>query len=63
MRELDILLENYLDRRYDHAPEDEQLAFRKLLALPDPELYACLLKRQPPADKTLQKIIKRVTAP
>ena len=38
MRELDVLLVDYLERRYEQSPESEKAAFRRLLELPDPEL-------------------------
>jgi succinate dehydrogenase flavin-adding protein (antitoxin of CptAB toxin-antitoxin module) len=49
MRELDVLLVAYLDRRYDQAPEKEKAAFRALLELPDPELLSYLLQNEQPA--------------
>ena len=42
MRELDVLLERYLEERYPCAPSIEQQAFEALLELPDPELHAYL---------------------
>jgi succinate dehydrogenase flavin-adding protein (antitoxin of CptAB toxin-antitoxin module) len=48
MRELDELLTAYLDRRYDLAPDDEKAAFRRLLALSDPDLAGYLLQREHP---------------
>ena len=49
MRELDELLAAYLDCHYDGAPEHEKTAFRRLLALSDPELAGYLLQREVPA--------------
>jgi len=38
MRELDAALLCYLEHHYDTGSEDERLAFRELLGMPDPEL-------------------------
>ena len=48
MRELDVLMENYLAERYPQAPQAEQQAFRDVLAMEDPEIYAICLKRMAP---------------
>ncbi len=49
MRELDVLLVAYLERRYEQAPDEEKAAFQSLLGLSDPELMSYLLQHQPPA--------------
>lgn len=56
MKELDLLLERYLTQRYATATEDERAAFRRLLELPDPELFACLIGRERPADEGLAHV-------
>lgn len=48
MRELDELLLDYLDHRFDLASEEEKAAFRALLELSDPELMAYLLGNEEP---------------
>lgn len=50
MRELDVLLERYLRERYPCASAAEQQAFEALLDLPDPQLFAYLMRRETPAD-------------
>jgi succinate dehydrogenase flavin-adding protein (antitoxin of CptAB toxin-antitoxin module) len=49
MRELDELLIEYLERRYEQAPTNEKAAFRALLELSDPELMSYLLQNEKPA--------------
>jgi antitoxin CptB len=61
MRELDVLLERYLRERYPSAPATEQQAFEALLDLPDPELFALLLRRQVPADAHWSHVIAKLT--
>jgi antitoxin CptB len=63
MRELDVLLQRYLDQRYPHAPREEQQAFEALLELPDPELFAYVVKRQQPADPHCVNVVARLTNP
>jgi succinate dehydrogenase flavin-adding protein (antitoxin of CptAB toxin-antitoxin module) len=60
MRELDELLSGYLLSAYDQAAESEKLAFRALLALPDPDLIGYLLGNQSPDDPELSDVIERI---
>ena len=60
MRELDILLTNYLDHDYPQANEPQKQAFRELLALPDPELIDYLLGGLLPADVALAKLVSQI---
>jgi antitoxin CptB len=51
MKELDVLLERYLEQRFDQAPEAERQAFMGLLQKEDPEILAWLLGQAvPPAE-------------
>ena len=43
MKELDLLLERFLQSGYDHAPPERQRAFEHLLTLPDPLIAELLL--------------------
>ena len=63
MRELDVLLQRYLEVRYAHAPQEEQQAFEALLELPDPELFAYVVKRTEPSDPLLLNVITRLSNP
>jgi antitoxin CptB len=47
MKELDVLLQRWLDRRYDSASNDERASFEALLGLSDPELAGYLLRGEP----------------
>jgi antitoxin CptB len=61
MRELDVLLERYLQQRYPSAPAPEQQAFEALLDLPDPQLFAYLMGREVPTDPESVHVIARLT--
>ncbi len=61
MKELDVLLERYLDGRFRGATPPEQEAFRRLLEIQDAVLYAyCLGSERPPPEFTA--LIGRITA-
>ena len=61
MRELDALLEQYLAKRYPIADLPEQRGFAKLLELPDPTLYACLMGDVTPEDPDARRVIEQIT--
>jgi len=48
MRELDVLLERFLLERWASASAERRAEFSALLDLPDPELAALCLGREPP---------------
>ena len=57
MKELDLLLERYLETRYPAADAVEQDAFRELLDMQDPELYAFVIGRERPATEELRRVV------
>jgi antitoxin CptB len=61
MRELDVLLERYLEERYPSAPAAEQQAFESLLELQDPELFAYIMGRATPSRPEWVDVIARLT--
>ena len=61
MRELDALLEDYLVKRFANADLSEQRGFAKLLELPDPTLYACLMGGATVEDPDARRVIERIT--
>jgi antitoxin CptB len=62
MKELDVLLERYVDERFGTASPAEQEAFRLLLETQDTVLYAYCLGSQP-VPPQLKSLIDRITAP
>lgn len=60
MLELDILLQNYLDRRYANADANEQDAFRRLLTLSDQELFDYFFGALAPLDAQLRNVIEHI---
>ena len=63
MRELDVLLTRYLDKRWAAAPEEERAAFRALLDLPDPELADLCLRRSVTPVSAITRIVAEITHP
>ena len=57
MKELDLLLVGYLDSRYTAADAVEQGAFRELLDMQDPELFAFVTGRERPATEELRRVV------
>lgn len=57
MKELDLLLVAYLDSRYSAANAVEQRAFRELLDMQDPELFAFVTGRERPATEELRRVV------
>ncbi|HSN71063.1 MAG TPA: succinate dehydrogenase assembly factor 2 [Steroidobacteraceae bacterium] len=62
MRELDVLLLRYLDRRYPFANATERRAFERLLELPDPLIMAFVTGREAVTEPELADVIARITA-
>ena len=58
MKELDLLLERYLDIRYATADAVEQGAFRELLDMQDPDLFAFIIGRERPATEELRRVVE-----
>jgi antitoxin CptB len=57
MKELDLLLLEYLDQHWPRATSGEREAFAALLELPDPGLAAYLLGHAPCPDRTLEPLL------
>ncbi|MBB6091793.1 antitoxin CptB [Povalibacter uvarum] len=63
MRELDVVLQRYLETRYTTAPLAEQQAFEQLLDEQDPQLLAYLMGRERPQDPLQANVIARLADP
>ncbi|MCI0667159.1 MAG: succinate dehydrogenase assembly factor 2 [Methylococcaceae bacterium] len=58
--ELDLILSRYLDRRYDHAPAEEQQSFQSLLGFADAELQRFFIAQEDPADPELLNLVRTI---
>ncbi len=59
-RELDLLLERYLHRRYPHADSAERSGFEALLELSDPQLDDLLAGRTAPRSQQEARVVERI---
>ena len=58
MKELDVVMSRYLEHYYVTATPAEQDQFKKLLELPDPELWTLLLGRSQAPDPELETMVQ-----
>ena len=58
MKELDLLLVNYLEHRYADASAADQKAFESILQMPDPELNDLILERSQIDDQDIMRVIR-----
>jgi antitoxin CptB len=61
LRELDVLLERFLQERWPAATAEERAGFAALLELPDPELAALCLGRVAPPSGLAARLIRDIT--
>ena len=60
MKELDVVLTRYLENTYESATTAEQIRFRDLLQMPDPDLYNLLLGREITDDPGLARFVRQL---
>jgi antitoxin CptB len=65
MRELDAVLQAFLEEAYDELSDDDKTRLGAVLDLPDPDLYGYLVGRNEPQDPDIARLIARIrqTAP
>ena len=56
-KELDLVLNRYLEQHYPMTSPDERHAFKDLLKLEDPQLYALILGEQEAQDSIMKRVI------
>ena len=57
MLELDLILQRFLNVRFEHLSNQEIKAFDLLLTCADPELFVWLMGHNEPQDKELKEIV------
>jgi len=60
MRELDLLLEAFMDNHYDELSVQEQDVFSTLLTYPDHLLLEYLMGRLTPSDKEIASVVAKI---
>ncbi len=61
-KELDVLMQKFLNEFYQSASPELQQAFERMLDMQDPELYDLLIGRQTSADQNINKVIEQIYA-
>ena len=61
LKELDVLLERFLDSGYAACTPEQKRAFAQLVELPDPELAAYLLGDEVPEDPAFAALAKVIS--
>lgn len=59
-KELDVLMQRFLNEHYQQAAPSLQHAFEKMLEMQDPELYDLLIGRQESPDKNINQVIEHI---
>lgn len=62
IRELDIILTQFLESEYDSLTAEQQDAMEVLLSQPDPQLIDWLMRREAPSDDSIFKLVQRIRA-
>jgi succinate dehydrogenase flavin-adding protein (antitoxin of CptAB toxin-antitoxin module) len=62
MRELDAVLQGFVQAPPDRLSDADIACFAAILELPDPELYAYLLGRREPEDGELARLLETIRA-
>ena len=62
MKELDLVLQGWLECRYPRASDQERVLFAQFLELPDPEIAAYLLGRSAPQDPAMAALVEQLAA-
>ncbi len=60
MRELDSVLINFLDNNFSSLNKKEQIIFKQLLELPDPELHSLIMGKLSPNDRLLLNLLESI---
>ena len=63
MLELDILLQGFLDTKFDALATAEQHAFVELLDYPDTVLLEYMLGRMIPTDQSIANVVAKIRTP
>lgn len=59
-KELDVLMQKFLNKYYQSTTPELQFAFEKMLDMQDPELYDLLIGRQKSPDKFINQVIEKI---
>lgn len=61
-KELDVLMQKFLNEHYSNVTPALQHAFERMLDMQDPELYDLLVGRQKSPDENISQVIEHIYA-
>ena len=61
MKELDLVLQGWLERRYPLASPEEKALFARFLELPDPEIAGFLFGHVTPTDPAVGALVAQLS--
>ena len=61
MKELDVLMQRYVEEKYFQSTDKQKAAFEQLLQMQDPDLYGLILGRIEDADKDIMYVVSTLT--
>ena len=59
-KELDVLMQKFLNEYYQSAAPELQQAFEKMLDMQDPELYDLLIGKQKSSNENINQVIEHI---
>ncbi len=59
-KELDVLMQRFLNNYYQTSSTDLQNAFERMLDMQDPELYDLIVGRQDSGDQSINQVIEYI---
>ena len=59
-RELDLLLQHFLEHGYDRLSEEDKRMFERLLDQNDPDLLAWLMGNSDPPEENIQRLVAEI---
>lgn len=62
MREMDLIMGRFADAFVDAMGPDELDAYERLMEMPDPDLFACVLADAPPSGDLDSPMLRRLRA-
>jgi len=60
VKELDVILTQYLESEYDGSTDLDKQLFQDLLDYQDPDILRFFLRQEEPKDKNIARIVERI---
>ena len=60
VKELDVILTQYLETEYDDSTDADKQLFQNLLEYQDPDILRFFLRQEEPEDKEIARIVEKI---